>query len=397
MIRPIHPFPARMAPELVLSTLARVKSHVRVLDPMAGSGTVLRAASEHGHSTLGFDLDPLAVLIARVWTTPVKDKAIEIMGTKLLSSVKNMPLKDARPSWQDDETTAFVDYWFGEPQKRELQRLANGISHLQRDCKTAINRAAVNCLKVALSRIIITKANGASLARDISHSRPHRVMTESDYSVLAGFERSLAFLRRRLHDQPPQGSSSVELGDARALKKVENESIDLVITSPPYLNAIDYMRGHRLALVWLGHPLRDLRAIRSSSIGAERGPDDFGHSGLFENISSAMCDIDRLPTRHRGMVLRFSEDLYRMLSEIARALRPSGKVVLIMGNSCLRDTFIHNSAGTIAAAKMVGLRLRRQSERNLPSGSRYLPTPNVNSDPFVKRMRTETVLSFSKV
>jgi len=43
-----------------------------------------------------------------------------------------------------------------------------------------------------------------------------------------------------------------------------------VLTSPPYLNAIDYLRGHRLALVWLGHELGPLKEIRANSVGAER-------------------------------------------------------------------------------------------------------------------------------
>lgn len=65
-IRTIHPFPARMAPELALSALASLKKGSIVLDPMAGSGTVLRQALALGHRAIGFDMDPLAVLMSRV-------------------------------------------------------------------------------------------------------------------------------------------------------------------------------------------------------------------------------------------------------------------------------------------------------------------------------------------
>ena len=44
-----------------------------------------------------------------------------------------------------------------------------------------------NALKLAISRTIITKKVGASLAWDVSHSRPHKVKTDNDYDVLAGF------------------------------------------------------------------------------------------------------------------------------------------------------------------------------------------------------------------
>ncbi len=67
----IHPFPARMAPEIALAAIKPLRHGSVILDPMAGSGTVLRSASEQGHRALGFDVDPLAVLMSRVWTAPV--------------------------------------------------------------------------------------------------------------------------------------------------------------------------------------------------------------------------------------------------------------------------------------------------------------------------------------
>src|SRR6266481_2938720 len=81
---PIHPFPARMAPGIALEALGDNKVPLRVLDPMAGSGTVLAVARAKGHWAFGFDVDPLAVLLAGVWTRTVdaervKDKAAEVL------------------------------------------------------------------------------------------------------------------------------------------------------------------------------------------------------------------------------------------------------------------------------------------------------------------------------
>ena len=127
--------------------------------------------------------------------------------------------------------------------------------------KGADGEHELDILRVALSRIIITKNQGASLARDTSHSRPHLVALESDYGVWAGFERSVHQIQNILEQSPPAGSVEIVRGDSRALD-LANSSVDLVLTSPPYLNAIDYMRGHRMSLVWLGHSLRTLRMIR---------------------------------------------------------------------------------------------------------------------------------------
>src|SRR5262245_35039816 len=141
------------------------------------------------------------------------------------------------------------------------------------------------------------------------------------------------------------------------------------------------MRGHRLSLVWLGHRLSDLRHIRSNSIGAERGPDLIRSAHLFEAIQEAMAPVDKLPHRHALMVARYTEDVYRLMSEIARVLKPRGKAILVVGNSCLKGTFIRNSEGVIKAASMVGLRLSRQLERELPTRSRYLPMPADTDNP----------------
>ena len=63
-IHPIHPFPARMAPSIVWNNLPDSGKFLRVLDPMAGSGTSLVIAKARGYQAVGCDTDPLAVLIA---------------------------------------------------------------------------------------------------------------------------------------------------------------------------------------------------------------------------------------------------------------------------------------------------------------------------------------------
>ena len=64
----VHPFPARMSPQLALESLPRRQDRpFRVLDPMMGSGTIPVLAAMRKHKAIGFDLDPLAVMIARAW------------------------------------------------------------------------------------------------------------------------------------------------------------------------------------------------------------------------------------------------------------------------------------------------------------------------------------------
>lgn len=389
MIRPIHPFPARMAPELALEYLQELAVGSIVLDPMAGSGTVLRHASELGHEAVGFDLDPLAVLISRVWSTPVDDATVDGLATRLLDEAECLSAGDLALPWidEDEETASFIHYWFGEPQRDALRRLAFVLHNAD---VVDEEQAALDVLRVALSRIIVTKEQGASLARDVSHSRPHRVAESSEFEVIPAFRRSLKLVRGRLEKTPPKGGVTIQLGDARELC-LEDASVDAVLTSPPYLNAIDYLRGHRLALVWLGLSFPKLRSIRSSSIGAERARDQ-AVTAAPDCVKEAMGDISSLPSRYQNMIDRYAADVYKMVGEAARTLKIGGQATFVVGNSCLKGAFIRNSDAVLEAAKLHGLEDKGSIERDLPIGSRYLPTPEDGA--LGKRMRTETILRF---
>lgn len=94
MIRSIHPFPARMAPEIALEKLRELPVVGVVLDPMAGSGTVLRQATRLGHCAIGFDTDPLAVLMTRVWTTPVADALVAHLAQRVIARTEELVQSD---------------------------------------------------------------------------------------------------------------------------------------------------------------------------------------------------------------------------------------------------------------------------------------------------------------
>ena len=378
-----------MAPDLALVALEDLPSGSRVLDPMMGSGTVVRQALEYGHDAIGYDLDPLAVLMSRAWTTEVSDNDIAAMLEQVLMKVEELGEAVPALAWQqDDETSNFINYWFYEAQRGDLARIAHVLGNLDAADLDPKQRAALDIVKVGFSRIIITKEMGASLARDTSHSRPHRVATVSEYKVVQSFERSVAQLRKRLESHPPKGSARVGSGDARALD-LADATIDAVITSPPYLNAIDYMRGHRMSLVWLGHSIPSLRTVRSSAIGAERAADPHQRHKEIDAIAFAMRGDEPLSSRLEGVIGRYALDLVDMTAEVARVLKPGGRATYVVGNSCIKGRFIDNAKGVATGAERAGMIVVESRERDLPAANRYLP---VSGESLSKRMRTETVL-----
>lgn len=384
----VHPFPARMAPDLALKVLRGLPTGSLVVDPMCGSGTVVRFAADLGHAAVGADVDPLAVLMSRVWSEPVEPERVRTHAAQAADCASK--LTALRVPWIDDdpETRRFVRYWFAEPQQSVLRALALTL----RRKRGAVGRA----LRLALSRTIVTKDKGASLARDVSHSRPHKVCESTDYDVLRGFLDAADRIAKALEATPPTGSSRVHLQDGRTMGAVATGSADCVITSPPYLNAIDYLRGHRLALVWLGRSVEEIRDIRADSVGAERrsllaeGDEDV------RAIRSKCSWIESLPTREKGMIGRYTLDMLSVARMTDRVLKPDGSAVFVVGDSTLRGTYVQNSLLLKLAMNRTGFRLVSRAEREIPPSSRYLPPPGGADSSLDKRMRTEVVMKFRR-
>lgn len=387
LIQPIHPFPARMAPEIAIEEASSLPKESLILDPMVGSGTVMRIIAEQGHRGIALDMDPLSILMTKVWTSPVSPQTLRDAAEETIRDASLLVDDRVSLPWvdHDEETKSFIDFWFAKQQQLELRKLS---FILQKQ-----NGAIGDALRVALSRLIITKDRGASLARDVSHSRPHRVKQTNDYSVMPEFRRSTCFIASRLEKQPPPGNVTVTQGDARQLVNIGSSTIDAIITSPPYLNAIDYMRGHKLSLVWLGYKIRDLRLIRQDSIGTERGL-GIDTNIITNTIYQEMPNLSMLPVSKQRIVKRYIFDITATICEFYRVLKPRGKAVLVIGNSCIKGTFIDNSLLTTLAAQHYGFTPHKCFNRELPPSKRYLPPPSdKKKSALERRMRTETVLT----
>src|SRR5438270_1534139 len=148
-----------MAPEIARRSLETLCESGRVIDPMCGSGTVLRAAVERGRACAGVDIDPLAVLMSRVWTTQIQPFRLLHDAQELVRMAKGLSASEVRQP-TDLETQSFIAYWFAERQTEDLARLATAL--------IGIDWTTRDALAVALSRIIVTKEMMASLARDTS-------------------------------------------------------------------------------------------------------------------------------------------------------------------------------------------------------------------------------------
>lgn len=386
-----------MAPGIALEALGRGTEPLRVLDPMAGSGTVLAVARARGHQAIGFDLDPLAVLLAGVWTRTIDPNNIADKASVVLDRAKTvfrrLRTRDAYPSDSDEETRQFIRYWFDPYARRQLAALSAAIRRVR-------EKGEREALWVGFSRLIITKSAGASLAMDLSHSRPHRTF---ERAPIKPFNRFLDAVGLVVSNCPhsnagPVGpQTSISCGDARSMN-IPSRSIDLVLTSPPYLNAIDYMRCSKFSLVWMGYSVGEIREIRSASVGAECASEEALES-LWVQLLLKQLGLKRIVSnRDRALLARYVFDMGKALAEVSRVLKRDGKAVYVVGESGNRENFVRNSSIVAVAAEAHGLELLHRQSRALPTNRRYLPPPKAGNSttPLDGRLSREVILEFKK-
>lgn len=357
-----------------------------VLDPMMGSGTIPVLAAMNRHEASGFDTDPLAVLVARTWGRPLP------VGDflKAAKEVARRGREGENETWVhgDAETQRFIDYWFDRRTQLRLAALARALARQPEHVRDP--------LWCAFSRLIITKDAGASRARDVSHSRPHRVREGASFDPVDKFVYAAEVVAKRhrllSNRRPARASLRLERGDARALP-LPDASVDVAMTSPPYLQAIDYLRGHRLSLVWMGYAVGELRELRGTTIGAERKLDSA--EGWCREISAEASAIPIAP-RSVGILHRYVLDLDRVVGELARVLRPGGKATFVVAEATLSGVSVNISGIVEHVAARHGLRSVHRLAREIVGNKRYLPPPTDGTCTLDKRMRREFCVTYER-
>ncbi len=414
-----HSFPAKFPPQLPKTFINQLtKPGDIVLDPMVGSGTTVLEGYLCQRKAVGFDIDPLALNITRVKTTPLNKDDLVFIGKSILDNA-NFSLQEGRDELMkqmrdryDEPTRKFFDQWFLKETQLELFALVQEIEQIQ-------HVAVRSFFEVCFSAIIITKSGGVSLALDLGHTRPHlakKVIDRSGNILFGTKDEAPKYLTKIVRpvlnefdkrvkqnfggliaSTPDRFPTEIKYGNAQYLP-LEDDSVDLIVTSPPYAsNAIDYMRAHKFSLSWFGYSINDLGQKRKDYIGGE-ALGDFRFEELPVVPSKIVSNLREKDSKKSLVLHRYYSEMTRVLKEMYRVLRPQTSAVVVVGNSIMRGTDTETAECLAEIGRTIGFEVPRIGIRMLDRDKRMMPAGGtVNFDSQIQqRMHEEYVIGFYK-
>lgn len=309
-----------------------------VLDPFAGSGTTLLEASLEGYDSIGAEIDEIAKMIIRVKTTKLSKK--ELLEASQIT--REILIRITNDKYAANEVTLpeinNLEHWFEE-------KNLNDMGHIYYSLNLLENMHVRDFLLICMASIVKRVSN----ADDIS-PKPYvsNKIKKIPPSVSKVFEdvvmKNISSMEKM--EECELAPVSVE-GDATHIAAKEN-SIDIAITSPPYINAFDYVRTLRLENLWLRLSTEDeLREKKKRYLGTESIKvkeekeilEILDDSKLLKNYYEQILTVDE---RRALITKKFFEDMKVNMQEVYRALKPGACYVIVIGNSSIRKVEIES-------------------------------------------------------
>jgi SAM-dependent methyltransferase len=373
----LHPYPAKLLMHIPYFFLANEQlSHPGdlVLDPFCGSGTVLLEAQLAGRRAYGVDTNPLARLIARVKTAPLDTVAAK---TTLDTLLKGLPKTPSGPP----PDVVNLRHWFYPSIARQIQCLQEAVIRV---AAPAIREFLSVCLSVCIRKVSLADPRLSVPVRlradqypphhrlhattnthlgQLRHVRVKDVFASIAHANILRFEKLWAHSRHYeaaevicsdaknlVHEYSGNGSRGLHLAD---------NSVQLIITSPPYPGAQKYIRASSLSLGWLGLcPTSELRAYKGRTIGRE----EFTQFEVMQapltgipEADSAIAAIRRHSPTRAAIAATYIVEMQSAFGEMYRVLKPGGHIVLVIANNRIAGRTFRTPAYMKSIAMECGL------------------------------------------
>ena len=338
----IHRYPAKFIPQIPKFC---IESHSdvgeTVLDPFMGSGTTLLESYIHGRSSSGIDIHPLARLIAKVKTTPIEPEALESVAGNVITGIREDDGDNSR--WIPEIPNR--DHWFKPEVLAELATVKKHVWAL----KPGHHQ---DFFKICFSSIIrkVSNSDSDSLIPEVTSFRKKLDQQgKTSFDVHGRFENTV---RSKLIDASDLWKLSMEVrGKYRPVPEVnivgrdardidlEDSSVDLAVTSPPYASAVHYVSVHKLEMFWLDL-LKDTSDLDSRVIGTARAyKDEYGDWRPSTTVPGLGAILDELLKKDRKsayIVWKYFDQMRCNFNEVNRVLKRNGVYCMIVGENTFR-------------------------------------------------------------
>ncbi len=275
-----------------------IEKNSLVLDPFCGVGTTLLACKQAGIRATGFDTSPLTVFVSQVKTANYNLETLE-------EAVRHgLKWKFERP--RDLPQSPWLKRAFSKYALEDIIFYKEKIAHIE-------NLIERNFLALALM----------DSALKCSYIRKDGAVVKIHKGAAPPVGKIFKYkIRRMLRDLRETNMERVEIkaevGDAREIPLADN-SIDFVITSPPYLNKIEYTNIYKTEYeLFFDLPAEKLKSHIGEKI-------DIGNEFDFEEI------------RNLPIAQSYFSDMKKVLLELRRVCRPEAKLAIVIGGGCFPD------------------------------------------------------------
>jgi len=343
-----------------------------ILDPFAGVGTTLVQAVLSGHEAIGFEINPYGALAAR---TKLRAATVDLGQFDLALA----ELRDAAASWQATLPPATIAApplrtripFFSPSVERQVLHALAFIRGLRDPDIADLFRIAFGAVIVSVSNYTYEPSLGSRPAAGkplITAADVAEVLTHK----LRQMRADIAWLQQERDSRRPFGTGSVIVGDFfSGADSIETGSVNLMLTSPPYLNNYHYVRNTRPQLYWLDFisSPQQQKSLETRNFGKywqtvrDASPIHlhFEHRALEQTIEKLRATrADKGPYGGPGWanyVASYFNDCHCFLNVLRRVLRRRGVGVVVIGNSIIQGFEIKTETVLGEMATEAGLEL----------------------------------------
>lgn len=330
----IHKYPAKFFPELPRWIIQRYSSASdKVLDPFMGSGTTNLEAMLLGRFSVGIDVDPFARLLANVKTTLIDPEQLLVACNKLFDYLDSYKQSG---KLRDVPEFPYRENWFQPFVLEELAFIKRGIEALS--CIESIKQFFLICFSSVIRQVSQADNN---CTRTVIRKKLNKTVRPT-YSFELFRKRTEFCVNGMLELVQRNPLASTEIphdSSATDMARYADQEFDLAVTSPPYMNAVDYPRTHQLEMYWLGLANGSLRNLKRKHVGTEivmaKEYEDLLYTGI-DSADSIIQSIYAVDRRRAFIAYRFIQDMVSNLKEVHRVLKQGGRYVVVIGSNQVR-------------------------------------------------------------